>query len=106
KQRGPLVIDDQGSDEAQEAVLQRGLSRLPDFQRAAGGRAKRRLAGAGYGQAQRDLCRDPVWLRAGEPARSGRASPAGAAKATFEPAASLTFGRAIYCPWYRARPSA
>ena len=43
EQGSAVVVDGQGHDEAQEAVVQRGLSRLPHLQRAAGGRQKEGL---------------------------------------------------------------
>ena len=39
EQGGDLLVDGQGHDEAEEAVVQRGVPRLPDVQRPAGGRA-------------------------------------------------------------------
>ena len=62
EQGSPLVVDGQGHDEAQETVVQRGLSRLPHFQRTARRRAERRPAGTGDRQAQPHLRGDPLRL--------------------------------------------
>ena len=62
EQGSALVVDGQGHDEAQEAVVQRDVPRLPHLQRAAGGRARGRAARAGDRQAQPDLRRDALRL--------------------------------------------
>ncbi len=63
EQGSPLVVDGQGHDEAQEAVVQRELSRLPHLQRTAGRRAEGRPAGTGHRQPQPDVRRDALRLR-------------------------------------------
>ncbi len=57
EQGGAVVVDDQGHDEAQETVLQRIVSRLPHFQRA----ARRRPEGRTGRVWRRTSAAEPTW---------------------------------------------
>ncbi len=70
--RGALRLDDQGYDEAEEAVVRRELLRLPQLHPPAGGRGQPRAGGHRAESEERDLCGLAVLRRAGSESHGGR----------------------------------